>query len=154
MPSFSKKSLDKLKECHPDLQKIAMEAIKEIDFTILEGHRSLAKQRENVKNGASQTLNSKHCEFPSRAFDFIPYPFKQEDWKNTKKFNDIAEVLLKCAKKLGILARRGSDWNMNGVSTDERFYDGPHFELLSKAEYQRIKNRYGKTIMDDVVNKK
>lgn len=153
MPKFSKASLELLKTCHPDLQKIANEAIKEIDFKILEGHRSIEKQRENFKKGSTQTMNSKHCEYPSRAFDFLPYPFKQEDWKNTKKFNDIAEVLLKCAKKLGILARRGSDWNMNDKTTDEKFYDGPHFELLSKTEYDKIKARYGTTNMDEIAKK-
>lgn len=137
MPRFSKRSLENLKTCHPDLIRIANEAIKRIDFTIIEGHRSKEKQKENVKKGASQTLNSKHCEYPSRAFDFIPYPFK--GWDDTEGFNKIGEMILQCAKDLGILARRGADWNMNRRTDDEKFYDGPHIELLTLEEFKRIK---------------
>lgn len=133
MPKFSKSSLQKLKTCHPDLQKIAHEAIKIIDFKIIEGHRTEAQQREKIKQGFSKIMNSKHRLYPSKAFDFIPYPFKQEDWEDYERFNKVGEVLLECAKKLGIKARRGADWNMNGSTKDEvarGSYDGPHFELL------------------------
>ena len=34
------------------------------------------------------------------------------------------------AKELGVSIRWGGDWNMDGNSKDEQFYDGPHFELL------------------------
>lgn len=143
MPRFSKRSLENLKTCHPDLIKIANEAIKRIDFTIIEGHRSKEKQKENLKKGVTQTLNSKHCEYPSKAFDFIPYPFK--DWDDTKSFNKVGEIILQCAKELNILARRGADWNMNGRTDDEKFYDGPHIELLTLEEFKRINFKIGGT---------
>ena len=76
MGKFSKRSLDNLSGCHPDLVKIANLAIQRIDFTIIEGHRTAEEQRKKVKQGFSKIMNSKHCETPSRAFDFIPYPFK------------------------------------------------------------------------------
>lgn len=144
MQKFSKRSLDNLKDCHEDLKKIAELAIQRVDFTVIEGHRSKQKQQQNVKLGASQTLNSKHCEYPSRAFDFIPYPQKEKgkvDW-NDKRFNKIGEVILQCAKELGISARRGADWNMNGRTDDERFYDGPHIELMNETELKKIKRRW------------
>ena len=142
MGKFSKRSLDNLAGCHPDLVKIANLAIQRIDFTIIEGHRTVEEQRKRIKQGFSKIMNSKHCETPSRAFDFIPYPFKQEDWNDTEKFNKIGEVLLECAKELGIKARRGADWNLNGSTKDEvqrGSYDGPHFELLSDEEFKKIK---------------
>lgn len=137
MSKFSKRSLENLKTCHPDLIKIAEEAIKIVDFTVVEGHRSKEKQKENLKKGVTKTLNSKHCEFPSRAFDFIPYPFK--NWNDTEGFNRVGETILECAKKLGINVRRGADWNMNGKTSDEKFYDGPHIELMSLEELKKIK---------------
>lgn len=148
MQKFSKRSLDNLKDCHPDLKKIAELAIQRVDFTIIEGHRSKAKQLQNVKSGASQTMNSKHCEYPSRAFDFIPYPQKEKgkvDWKD-RRFNTIGEVILQCAKELGIFARRGADWNMNGRTDDEKFYDGPHIELMSLKELEQARTKYGNYI--------
>ncbi|CAL7888758.1 L-alanyl-D-glutamate peptidase [Fusobacterium necrophorum subsp. funduliforme] len=144
MPKFSKRSLDNLKDCHPDLKKIAELAIQRVDFTIIEGHRSKAKQLQNVKSGASQTMNSKHCEYPSRAFDFIPYPFK--GWNDSEGFNNIGEVILQCAKELKIFARRGADWNMNGRTDDEKFYDGPHIELMSLKELEQARTKYGNYI--------
>lgn len=135
MPSFSAKSLALLKDCHPDLIKIAQLAIQRIDFSIIEGHRTKERQKELVKKGASQTMNSKHCEYPARAFDFLPYPFN--GWNDLAAFNKVGEVLIQCAKELGIDARRGADWNMNGITTDEKFYDGPHFELMSEQELAR-----------------
>ena len=80
-------------------------------------------------------MNSKHCEYPARAFDFLPYPFN--GWNDLAAFNKVGEVLIQCAKELGIDARRGADWNMNGITTDEKFYDGPHFELMSEQELAR-----------------
>jgi hypothetical protein len=135
MPNFSKRSYDNLITCDKRLQEIAKEAIKEIDFTIIEGHRSKEKQAENVRKGVSQTMNSKHCEIPSRAFDFIPYPFT--GWNDVEAFERVAKVLLRIAKEKGILARRGSDWNMNNLK-DDKFYDGPHFELLTQFESEKI----------------
>lgn len=139
MYKFSDRSKENLRTCHSDLVKIANEAIKYVDFTVIEGYRSKEKQRENIKKGVSKTLNSKHCEIPSRAFDFIPYPFTT--WNDTVSFNKISKVIIECAKKLNILARRGSDWNMNECSSDESFYDGPHIELLTSKEYENIKKR-------------
>ena len=97
---FSKRSLNNLKNCHPDLIKIANEAIKYVDFTIIEGHRSIEQQKENIKKGVSQTLKSKHCETPARAMDIIPYPFK--GWNDTKDMDRVTKVILECARKLGI----------------------------------------------------
>ena len=60
MYSYSRKSLDKLNTCHPDLQKILKEAIKHYDVTIIEGVRALSRQEELVRTGKSKTMNSKH----------------------------------------------------------------------------------------------
>ena len=44
----------------------------------------------------------------------------------------VAAAMLAAAKELGVAIRWGGDWNMNGDSKDEKFYDGPHFELLRR----------------------
>ena len=44
MPEFSQKSLNKLNQCHPDLQRLFLEVIKEHDCTIIEGYRTKEDQ--------------------------------------------------------------------------------------------------------------
>ena len=60
MPNFSNKSKMMLEECHPDLQKVLNEAIKYIDFTIVEGARTEEQQLKYYMTGKSKTMNSKH----------------------------------------------------------------------------------------------
>lgn len=38
--------------------------------------------------------------------------------------------MFQASKELKVPIRWGGDWNRNGRSDDEKFYDGPHFELL------------------------
>lgn len=132
MPKFSKRSLDNLSECDERLVKIANEAIKRIDFTVIDGARTEEEAKENQAKGTSWTNKSKHCRKPkSYAFDYIPYPFKS--WSDLEGFEKVAKVLLQVAKELGIKARWGGDWNENGKYDDEiarRSYDGGHFELM------------------------
>lgn len=131
MYKFSKRSLKNLSECDDRLQRIAKEAIKRIDFTVIDGMRTQEEAEENRKKGTSWTNKSKHCLNPSKAFDYTPYPFIS--WEDLKGFEEIAKILLQVAKELGIKARWGGDWNMNGKYDDEierGSYDGGHFELM------------------------
>lgn len=131
MYNFSKRSKNNLMTCEEDLQKIANLAIKRVDFSVIQGIRTLSQQKQNVAKGVSWTLKSKHLYNPSRAFDFIPYPFK--GWDDREGFAKIGKILLECANELGIKARWGGDWNRNGSYQDEikrGSFDAGHFELL------------------------
>lgn len=124
MPSFSKRSKDNLATCHENLQLIAEDAIKIIDFTVIEGHRGKQAQNVAVARGTSKTPwpKSKHNKLPSHAFDFIPFPFDGNWGKaNHPKFKAVGKVLLECAAKRGIKASYGGDW--------KSFKDYPHFQL-------------------------
>lgn len=125
MPSFGKRSKDNLATCHENLQLIAKDAIKLIDFTIIEGHRGKQAQNVAVARGTSKTPwpRSKHNKIPSLAFDFLPYPFNG-NWKDKTlipRLKAIGKVLLECAAKRGIKASYGGDW--------KTFKDYPHFQL-------------------------
>lgn len=128
---FSKRSEENLKGVHPDLVKVAHLALtlSPRDFTVIEGVRSKAKQKRLYAQGATKTMNSRHL--TGHAIDIVPYPL---DWKDKAAFETIAKAMLTAAKQLNIAIRWGGDWNQNGRSDDETFYDGPHFELL-KAVY-------------------
>lgn len=120
MANFGKRSLEQLKTCHPDLQKILIEAIKDFDFTILEGHRGEERQDELYKEGYSQVIwpASKHNSTPSMAADIAPYPI---EWDNIDRFKELARHIKKCALKYNLAVRWGGDWL--------KFKDYPHFEL-------------------------
>lgn len=124
---FSQRSEDNLNGVHPDLIKVVRRALQlsAVDFTVIEGVRSKAKQKRLFAQGATKTMNSRHL--TGHAVDLVPYPL---DWNNKLAFEQIAQAMQKAAKELGIAIRWGGDWNMDGSSKDEKFYDGPHFELL------------------------
>lgn len=127
---FGKRSLDNLRGVHPDLVKVANRALElsPIDFTITEGLRTVARQKELVAKGLSKTMNSRHI--TGHAVDFVPLPV---DWNNVEPFITVAKCFLQASKELGIPIRWGGDWNMNGDWKDEKFRDLPHAELLRSA---------------------
>lgn len=127
--ALGKRSLDRLQGVHPDLVKVVKRAIEitPFDFTVIEGVRSKEKQAENVKKGVSQTMNSRHL--TGHAVDVAPLIDGAIPWNDKTKFNTLSNVMFQAARELNIPIRWGGDWNENGDWKDEKFYDGPHFEL-------------------------
>jgi len=128
MYKFSRKSKAKLETCHPDLQRLFNEVIKHVDCTILEGVRTLEKQKEYVRKGVSKTLKSKHLEQDdgySYAVDCMKYPI---DWNDNARNYMFAGYVKGVANSLGIDIRIGADWNGNFTAKDQSFHDLPHFE--------------------------
>jgi peptidoglycan LD-endopeptidase CwlK len=120
MPSFSKRSLDNLAQCHPDLQKVAKECIKHFDFTVICGHRGKAAQDKAFADKKSKVKwpDSKHNKKPSLAFDATPVPL---DWNNKASFHTMARHMKQAAEKVGVSIKWGGDF--------KNFFDGPHFEI-------------------------
>lgn len=120
------KSKERLSTVKPELQSVVRKAFETVPFdvTVLEGIRTIDRQKELVSKGASKTMNSKHL--TGDAVDLAPYPI---DWNDKSRFNELAKHMLNAASELGIKIRWGGDWNMDGDWKDESFYDGPHFEL-------------------------
>lgn len=113
--SLNARSLKNLGQCHPDLMRVAEEARKGFDFTVICGHRNKADQDKAFKGGFSKVKwpNSKHNKTPSLAFDACPNPI---DWDNTAAFKAMRTHFQKAADKLGIKVRFIS-------------WDLPHLEL-------------------------
>lgn len=128
MPSFSKNSLDQLQTCDQRLQDLMNEAIKYINFSVLNGHRSKEYQDNAYKTGHS-TLKwpqSKHDASPSLAVDIAPWPI---DFKDIKRYIYYAGIIKGISLQMGIPIRWGGDWNMNFDPADNTFNDLGHFEL-------------------------
>jgi len=124
--TLNKKSIDRLSGVHPDLVAVVKLAIElsDIDFQVIEGVRSKARQEQLFKAGASQTLNSRHL--TGHAVDLAALVNDSIRWDWPLYFK-IADAMKKAAGQLKIKIVWGGDW--------KTFKDGPHFEL-SKEVYK------------------
>ena len=128
MPKFGKKSKENLSTTHEKLQKVFNEVIKTVDCSVLEGHRSEARQNALYKEGKTKVKYPKgrHNSSPSNAVDVVPYPV---DWDDRERFHLFAGFVMGTAKAMGITLRWGGDWDTDWQVNDNRFDDFPHFEL-------------------------
>lgn len=133
MPKFGKRSLENLKDVHPMLQHVLHKAIRYVDFTVIEGHRSPERQAELFLQGKTKARagQSPHNSSPSTAVDIIPYPFT--GWNDAAAFAHLAGFIRGLGEELGIKIRWGNDWDRDGRlvprDPDESFSDQPHLEL-------------------------
>lgn len=134
MPVFSKTSRERLSTCDPRLQEILTEAIKTIDFIVIEGHRGQEAQDRAFKDGKSKLRwpHGKHNQHPSKAVDIAPYfvELKNLDWKDSYAFGRLMGFIQRIALEKGVRLRFGLDWDGDFRSRDESFVDAPHIELV------------------------
>lgn len=118
----------RLQGLHSDLQRVVRRVAKDtlLDFTILEGMRTLARQRQLVAAGASQTLRSRHL--TGHAVDLAPLLDLDHDGKieTTEMFDwplirRLAPIIKAAAAAENVPIEWGGDWR--------EFKDGPHWQL-------------------------
>jgi peptidoglycan L-alanyl-D-glutamate endopeptidase CwlK len=114
----------RLRGVHPDLVKVMELAISKspVDFSVIEGLRTIERQRQYVKSGASRTMKSRHL--TGHAVDIAPYVSGKIRW-DWPLYYKIAPIVKAAAKELKIPIVWGGDW--------KTFKDGPHFELDRKV---------------------
>jgi len=124
---FSQRSENNLEGVHPDLILVMRQAIQttDIDFAIIEGVRTLERQREMVRIKASQTLNSRHL--TGHAVDVAPIYEGKIAW-DWPLYYVLADCIKTAAKLVDVPIEWGGDW--------KRFKDGPHWQLPWK-EYPK-----------------
>ena len=126
---LGKASKAQLLTCHPDLIRLVVDVVAQIDagalayagirdVSVLCGHRTEAEQNAcfNAKPPTSKLPwpKSKHNSLPSRAVDMVPYPV---DWKDGNHEHVLRGFVLARAWALGIKIRVIS-------------WDLPHYELV------------------------
>ena len=142
---LSARSLKALTGVHPDLVRVVRHAIEDtpIDFVVIEGLRTVARQRELVASGASQTMDSRHI--TGHAVDLAAW-VGEVRW-DMGLYYQIAATVQKVSKYTGIPVRWGGCWlrldttdktpaQLVGEYTASRrsagrkaFIDALHFEL-------------------------
>ena len=132
MREWSERSLKNLTGVHPDLRAVMDRALQEspIDFVITEGLRTLARQRELLRIGATKTLNSRHL--TGHAVDLYAWVDLDIDgtvefveMSNPRLLKQIADAIKAAAKAEDVPIVWGGDWRT--------FKDMPHFELDRRA---------------------
>jgi len=130
MPRFSKTSLSRLETCHEMLQELCHEAIKDIDFVVVCGHRGEADQNRAWAEGKSKLKypHSKHNKTPSHAVDLAPCNIVDSktiiDWNDAKAFKVLAMYLINQANTKGYPLEWGGLWS--------KFKDLPHYQINLK----------------------
>lgn len=112
----------RLQGVHPDLVRVIDLASTRASFIVTEGLRTKERQAELFKAGASKTMNSRHL--TGHAVDLAVKVGNEIRW-DWPLYEELAEVVKKCARELEIPIVAGADW--------VKFRDGPHFELDRKV---------------------
>jgi peptidoglycan L-alanyl-D-glutamate endopeptidase CwlK len=122
---FGARSEASLVGVHHDLITVARMALlrSEVDFGITEGLRSLERQKELYRAGATQTLNSRHI--TGHAIDVAAFVGGKVAW-DWPLYSHIAIAFKSASADLGIPIVWGGSW--------KTLADGPHFEL-SRSKY-------------------
>lgn len=110
---------------HPDLVAVVKLAIQlsEIDFCVTEGLRTVERQKELYKAGATTTMRSRHL--TGHAVDLAAMVWGKIRW-DWPLYDKIAKAMKAAAGQLNVDLEWGGDWRT--------FKDGPHFQL-SWASY-------------------
>jgi len=117
---YSKRSLSSLKGIHPDLRRVIDRALQEspLDFIVIEGLRTMQRQRELYASGVSKTMNSRHL--TGHAVDLLPIG-KDGAAFAWPLYDKLGPAVKAAANAEGVQIEWGGDWT--------KFRDGPHFQL-------------------------
>ncbi len=125
--TLGNRSKRNLENVHPKLVEVVELAIKKTgqDFTVVEGLRTIEKQKEYLAKGTSKTMNSKHLaqkDGYSHAVDLYPYyDGSVQVHAPWVKWVNISDAMKAAALELGVQITWGGDW--------KSFVDGPHYQL-------------------------
>ena len=111
---FSKRSRDNLRGLDEGLIAVANLAIQitRIDFGVIEGRRTMERQRELVAAGASQTMNSRHL--TGEAFDVMAFVGNRGSWE-ANLYPPIADAMKAAAQELGVPIKWGGAWTVPDI---------------------------------------
>ena len=124
--SLSKASLAKLQGVHPDLVRVIRRAAtaSKVPFIVVEGLRTLERQRQLKAVGATKILNSRHI--TGHAVDLVPLVDGKARW-DWPLYRKLAPFVWVAARAEHVPLEWGGDW--------KSFPDAPHWQLPRKKPY-------------------
>jgi peptidoglycan L-alanyl-D-glutamate endopeptidase CwlK len=133
---LGERSLSRLQGVHPDLVRVVKKAaaMSDLDFTVLEGLRTLERQKQLKANGATKTMNSRHL--TGHAVDLAPMIGGTVRW-DWSLYLRLAEIVREASLNEKVPIRWGGTWKLlsalkgpiTAKNLSRSFPDGPHFEL-------------------------
>jgi peptidoglycan L-alanyl-D-glutamate endopeptidase CwlK len=159
MYNLGQKSRSRLQGVDPRLVRVVERAIaiSSQDFSVHEGVRSVETQREYVRRGASQTMDSRHLLQPDgygKAVDLVAWVHGSIRWE-WPLYPPIADAMRRAAIEFKTPVRWGGGWfllndhaslaslkratqayvdaRLNAKPKRKAFLDGPHFEIPKGA---------------------
>lgn len=137
---LGQRSLSRLEGVHPDLVRVVKKAatLSDLDFTVLEGLRTVERQKQLMKQGATRTMNSRHITGHAVDLGAMIGGTVRWDWALYIK---LAEVMRSASISENVPIRWGGTWKLlsdiKGPITakvlSRSFPDGPHYELHRAA---------------------
>ena len=134
------RSLSRLEGVHPDLVRVVKKAaaMSDLDFTVLEGLRTLDRQKQLMAQGATRTMNSRHLTGHAVDLGAMVGGAVRWDWGLYLK---LADIMRSASVAENVPIRWGGTWKLltaiQGPITakvlSRSFPDGPHFELPRSA---------------------
>lgn len=119
------KGAARLAGVHPDIVRVIRRAAADgAVFVVLEGVRSVERQRQLVKRGASKTVNSRHIPAAngfSHAVDIAPLEDDGDVSWAWPDYYPLAKAVKAAAAAENVPLEWGGDWRT--------FKDGPHWQL-------------------------
>lgn len=128
---LGQRSLSRLQGVHPDLVRVVKTAaaMSDLDFTVLEGLRTVERQKQLFAQKATKTLNSRHL--TGHAVDIAPMLNGKVSW-DWPLYHRLAKTIKAAAAAEKVPLTWGGDWRT--------FKDGPHWELPWK-QYPKGKTK-------------
>lgn len=137
---LGQRSLSRLEGVHPDLVRVVKKAaaLSDLDFTVLEGLRTVERQKQLMKQGATRTMNSRHITGHAVDLGAMIGGTVRWDWALYIK---LAEVMRSASISENVPIRWGGTWKLlsdiKGPITakvlSRSFPDGAHHELHRAA---------------------
>lgn len=134
---LSERSMRSLARVHPDLVRVVKRAaeISDVPFEVIEGARTVAQQRVNIRKGVSKTMNSRHiiaANGYAHAVDIALRARTSEAMFSAPAIRaKIAPVMKRAARELGIPVEWGGDWKGG--------WDTPHWQLPWRQYPSRVR---------------
>lgn len=129
MFSLSEQSEANLAGAEMSLKKVVRRAIEitDVDFSVIESIRTEEQQRQNVADGVSWTMDSKHLPNHNGYAEAVDlYPWVNGRTNHARKYYDrIAKAMFAAAAEQGYPLAWGGFWK---GSDGETGLDMPHFE--------------------------